>query len=723
MDRALNAPGSVAAVRQHAKPQPLPALRDELQLFEAARNHDGTPAWIIQDPVNNRFFRIGWLEFEMLVHWSGNDVATLIRAINESTPLNVTPSDVRQMLSFLSDNQLLRLDRPADVANAAQQKARQRRSPVEWLVHNYLFFRVPLVRPQAALARLKPWLERVNMAWVALGVGLLTLAGLYLVSRQWDQFTHTLIDHFTWTGLLGYGVALLLAKTVHEIGHALVATRYGVRVAHMGVAFLVMFPMLYTDTGESWRLPSSRQRLAIASAGIGIELALAGVCTLLWSLTPDGALRNGLFFLATTSWVMTLAINASPFMRFDGYFILSDLLDMPNLHQRSGALARVWLRRVLLGWNDPWPEHQTPGRRRALIAFALTTWVYRLVVFLGIALMVYLFFFKVLGIVLMLLEIHWFIARPVMQELKQWRDRRGEIAPRRRWWLAGLAAGGLILLLVPIQSRVEAYGVLRAAEQHTLHAPFGARITQMPTRRTFQAGDVVFVLDSEALGIAQDRSRQLAQAREAQLQGLIGLPDGEQQRQSIESQKAVHEAEAQLNRDERSRLVLRAPLEGTLVDVDPQLAEGVWVGPRQPLGVVVAPGRWVVDALVPEADLERVAPGQTVRLRTLSRSTQWFDGRVAAVDVARTTVLPDAMLEARFGGPLATVPGPRLPGQTQLSDHVARDALFRVRIEVDGVPAELMTSTVRVQIDGASHSLLTRIGRSVAAVLIRESGF
>lgn len=710
-------------VRPRAKPQLLPALRDELQLFEAARNHDGTPAWIIQDPVSNRFFRIGWLEFEMLVHWSGSDVAALIRAINETTPLNVTPADVRQMLSFLSENQLLRLDQPADVANAAQQKARQRRSPLEWLVHNYLFFRVPLVRPQAALARLKPWLERVNMAWVALVVGLLTLAGLYLVSRQWDQFTHTLIDHFTWTGLLGYGAALLLAKTVHEMGHALVATRYGVRVAHMGVAFLVMFPMLYTDTGESWRLPSSRQRLAIASAGIGIELALAGICTLLWSLTPDGALRNGLFFLATTSWVMTLAINASPFMRFDGYFILSDLLDMPNLHQRSGALARVWLRRVLLGWNDPWPEHQAPGRRRALIAFALITWVYRLVVFLGIALMVYLFFFKVLGIVLMLLEIHWFIARPVMQELKQWRDRRGEIAPRRRWWLAGLAAGGLILLLVPIQSRIEAYGVLRAAGQHTLHAPFGARITQMPTRRTFQAGDVVFVLDSEALGIAQDRSRQLAQAREVQLQGLIGLPDGEQLRQSIESQKAVHEAEARLNFDERSRLVLRAPLEGTLVDVDPQLAEGVWVGPRQPLGVVVAPGRWVVDALVPEADLERVAPGQTVRLRTLSRSTQWFDGRVAAVDVARTTVLPDAMLEARFGGPLATVPAPRMSAETQLSDHVARDALFRVRIEVDGVPAELMTSTVRVQIDGASHSLLTRIGRSVAAVLIRESGF
>lgn len=96
------------------------------------------------------------------------------------------------------------------------------------------------------------------------------------------------------------------------------------------------------------------------------------------------------------------------------------------------------------------------------------------------------------------------------------------------------------------------------------------------------------------------------------------------------------------------------------------------------------------------------------------------DPAVAKVRLSRN---PERRGEARFGGPLATVPGPRLPGQTQLSDHVARDALFRVRIEVDGVPAELMTSTVRVQIDGASHSLLTRIGRSVAAVLIRESGF
>ena len=240
--------------------------------------------------------------------------------------------------------------------------SKQKRSFLEWLVHSYLFFRVPLVRPQVWLARQQPWLERLHMPTVTALIGLIALLGMYLVSRQWDVFTHTLVDNLTWNGALGYIVALLLAKTIHELGHALVATHYGVRVAHMGVAFLVMFPMLYTDTGESWRLKNARHRLAIASAGVAVELALASVATLLWSLSPDGAFRNGLFFLATTSWVLTLAVNASPFMRFDGYFVFSDMLDLPNLHERSSALARNWLRRTVLGVAGSLGRELQPGQ-------------------------------------------------------------------------------------------------------------------------------------------------------------------------------------------------------------------------------------------------------------------------------------------------------------------------------------------------------------------------
>ena len=703
------------------KPVLLPRIRDELILFPGSPNEDGTPAWVIQDPVSNRFYRIGWLDFELLVHWADHDAAALVATVNEQTPLNVTLSDVRRLMAFLADNQLLRLDQPADVARALGRSQQQKRSFLEWLVHSYLFFRVPLVRPQAWLARQQPWLERLHMPTVAALIGLIALLGIYLVSRQWDVFTHTLVDNLTWNGVLGYGVALLLAKTIHELGHALVATHYGVRVAHMGVAFLVMFPMLYTDTGESWRLKDSRQRLAIASAGVAVELALASVATLLWSLAPDGAFRNGLFFLATTSWVLTLAVNASPFMRFDGYFVFSDLLDLPNLHERSSALARVWLRRTVLGVQDPWAESFSPAKRRALIGFALFTWLYRLTVFIGIALLVYHFFFKTLGIVLMCLELVWFIGRPVYKELMVWKERRGEVTSRRRWALLGVLALLVLWLAFPFSSRVSGYGWTHAEEQQLVHAPFAAQLVQVPTQRQFKAGDVLFVLDSSMLSIAQDRSQQLARARESQIAGLMGLPDGEAQRQLLTSQKAFFEAEAKASVDELDRLTLRAPFDGELHDVDHGLAPGVWAKPREPLAMLIDPSRWVVDAYVAEQDLNRVRVGQAARIRLLAGPQTWVDGRIDAIDVSRTTILPSAMLDATHGGPIATVNDTAHAGAEK--SPVVRDALFRVRVALDAPLATRQSAPVRVRIEGEKESVLASVFRRMASILVRESGF
>lgn len=714
--KVRSGPGSKAL-----KAVKLPRIRDELILFPAAPNDDGTPAWIIQDPVTNRFFRIGWIDFELLIHWDDFDAAALIKEVNAATPLNVNLADVRKLVVFLSDNQLLRVDGKADVQRLASRSQRQKRSFFEWLVHNYLFFRMPLVRPQAKLAALQPFLQQLSfpvLAWTIAGIALL---GLFLVSRQWDVFRHTLVDNFTWTGAMGYTVALLFAKTVHELGHAVVATRYGVRVAHMGVAFLVLLPMLYTDTGESWRLKNPRHRLAIASAGIAVELALASIATLLWSLAPDGPFRNGMFFLATTSWLMTLAINASPFMRFDGYFIFSDLLDLPNLHERSGALARTALRRVLLGFKDPWPENFSLRKRRGLVAFAFITWVYRFLVFIGIALLVYHFFFKLLGILMLIVELVWFIGKPIYRELAVWNERKGEIAMNRRiGWIAALVLL-VVALAYPFSSRIPGYGWIHAAEQTPVHAPFAAQIVSMPERKSFKAGDVMFVLDSSMLSIAQDRSRNMAAARESQIAGLLGLPDGESQRQLLNKQKAFFEAEGKASRDELARLTLRAPFDGELHDVDHGLAPGVWVKSREPLAVFVDPSRWVIDAFIPEEDLGRVAVGQSVRARLHTDYQRWAVGRVEAIDVSRTTVLPTPLLEASHGGPLAVVNDTARAGQE--TTQVARDALFRVRIALEEPLPTNSVAVVRVQIDGEAESILAGVMRKVISVFIRESGF
>ena len=186
-------------------------------------------------------------------------------------------------------------------------------------------------------------------------LALLSSLGVVLVLRHWDVFSQAVVESISPEGLLGFAGALIVAKTLHELGHALMATHFGVRVAHMGIAFVVMWPMLYTDTGESWKLHSRHQRLAVSSPESCVELGLAGLATLGWAISGPGWLNTACLYLATTSWVLTLALNLSPFMRFDGYFIFSDLLDFPNLHERSSALARAALRRSVLQLKEPWP--------------------------------------------------------------------------------------------------------------------------------------------------------------------------------------------------------------------------------------------------------------------------------------------------------------------------------------------------------------------------------
>ena len=710
-----NAQASMAAV--------LPPLREELRLLPAAANHDGSPAWMVQDPVNNRFFRIGWMDFEILLRWSQRSAKAIAQSISEETTLTIDDSDVAALLQFLEQHSLLQANSPSAVDRLRRLSAQMQKNPYEWLLHNYLFFRVPLIRPQLWLARLMPFVRWLFTPATAMAMVFLTVTGVFLATRQWETFVSTVVEHLTWQGFLGYAVALMLAKILHEVGHAVTATRYGVRVAHMGVAMLVMFPMLYTDTSESWKLTNPRQRLAIASAGIITELAIAGLATLAWSLTPEGALKNALFFLATTSWVLTVLLNVSPFMRFDGYFILTDILDFPNLHERAGALARTWLRRTLLGFEESWSE-RTPGHGNAfLIAFALFTWLYRLTLFLGIALLVYYFCFKVLGIFLMLVELVWFIGRPVWNELCVWRERKAEIKLSRQRIGWALLAGFLLVGLVPWQTSIHGIGWVHPERQQIIYSPLAGKLVSLPTDnhtvQSVQQGQVLFALESPELRLGQQKATDQAGARARELLGLSGLPDGEERRSQLQTQQNRYLAEASLYQGEQSRLQVAAPFAGVLRDMDPQLAPGVWVQPRQPLAMVVDPSRWTVETYIAEADVARVRAGDKVRAFMGLRSLKAYTGQVQEVDTARTTVLPHAILDAKSGGPIVTL----APNAEDRRERVPKDAIYRVRIALEEAPPAQQMMLAHVSISGESRAWLPTVFSRMAAVAVRESGF
>jgi putative peptide zinc metalloprotease protein len=691
---------------------PLPPLREDLRLSEAADGSDGEPAWVIQDTVINRFYRIGWLEFECLLRW-GQSPRQISEQIAEGTALKPAVEQVLDFRQFLEQHQLLRSG-PEALERLKAKGEQGSWLSWRWWLHHYLFFRIPLLHPQQPLQRLAGMLGWLFHPLTGLLVLSLSLFGVILVLQQWDVFTHAVVESFSTEGLFSFALALIVAKTLHELGHALVATRLGLRVGHMGIAFVVLWPMLYTDTGESWKLSRSRQRLAIASAGIVTELSLAGLSTLGWALCDPGALRNALLYLATTSWLLSLALNASPFMRFDGYFILSDLLDFPNLHERSSALARVTLRRNLLGLQEPWPETFPTGQRRLLVTFAIVTWLYRLVLFLGIALAVYLFFFKLLGIILFMVELSWFIALPVVRELNHWWQHRASVPPRRKVLFYAALALLLIGLAMPWRSQIDAVGVARAEQQLRVYAPYPARLQSIHPEGLVKAGETLMVLDEPDIASRLRSSEANARSYEARLSGLLADPGGLAEDAVTRQRLNVQFEEARAARSEIARLNLQTPFAGVWLDVNPDWKAGQWIGRQEPMGILIDPRSWQVDAYVAQDQVHRLAAGDRVRFYPDGQTTP-LGGHVLQIGSTRASQLSHRMLSSRYGGPVPTTN----------AEHslIPSAALFQVLIQLDDPLPALRETRGHLKIEGERRSLLADGATHVMAVFMRESGF
>lgn len=695
---------------------PIPPLRQDLALYPGETDAEGWPTWTLHDPAANRFFRISWGTFEILSRWELGTAERIAQSLQAETTLQADTEEVLALAASMQRSYLLEARSAADSSRLQAVHDAGAQHWAKWLLEHYLFFRIPLWRPMGLLRTITPW-----MGWAFGGgfrlalIGLL-LTGLFLVSRQWDTFVRSFAAFDHWSGYFGLGLALTFSKVLHEFGHAITATRLGCKVPTMGVAFLVMWPVLYTDVNEAWKLPSRRQRLVIAGAGISTELALAVLSTFLWSFLPEGPLKAAVFMLATSTWIITLGINASPFMRFDGYFLLCDWLGLDNLHARSFSFGRWWLRERLFNLGAPAPEAVTPRRQRFMVAFAYATWIYRLILFLGIALLVYHFFFKALGIFLLLVELGWFIARPVTQELHVWWQLRKDIAMHLRSFITLATIPGLVLLLaLPLQTTVQAPAMLTLAERQELRAPVAGLLEALPAvgQRT-EPGQPLFRLRSP------DIDFQLAHARLRE-QPLRWQQDHQSLDENLRKEGGVigkrhAEATGSINAWglERGRLTINAPLAGVVLEVNDELSVGGWVEADERLGFVGQPHGTRVEAYLEESDRERLQPGATARF--LPEAPEWptITCKVADIDLNNVDVLDHRALATPHGGTLA------VKGNTL----VPATSLYRVRLDGCDLP-QATTRELRgsVHIESQRASLMARWWNTAQAVFWRESGF
>lgn len=708
---------------EQSEGQPLTALREDLRIERGAVPGDGGPApWLLYDPLAHRYYEIDETGLAFLRAWrTGLTPADLAGAAGQALGRPVGPDEVAEFRGFCEANGLVA--HRGGWQALARQAASRRHGLGAWLLHNYLFIRIPLVRPQGFLDRTLPLARRLAGRRSLTAIALAGLVGLVLAMRQWDTFRATFLEFFTPEGLIFYLAALVAVKALHELGHAYVATHYGCRVPNMGVALMVLVPVLYTDTTDAWRLRDRRQRIAIDGAGVAVELAVAALATLAWSFLPDGPARSVAFFLATTGWVMSVAINLSPLMRFDGYYIAADVFGVSNLQPRAFALTTWALRETLFGLGDPCPETWSPRRRLGVIAYGVAVWIYRLVLFTGIAVMVYTLAFKILGLLLFAVEIGVFVLRPIIRETLFWWRNRRRIAPGGRVRITGAALAFVLMLLVlPLSGRVEIPAIAEPERTERLTAVAAARIetVEVAPGESVSAGQVLIRLRSPALDHDLDAARirlalvEMKQDRRAadpqdRAGGLV--LDGEQ--------NARREAVRGLER-RHDELVIRAAFDGIVAEIEPDLHAGRFVGKGEELGTLVSNGRRQVRGLVPEDAMARLYPGASGTFVPDDLTTGSIPVTVSSVSPAAVAVVEIPSLLSTLGGPVAVREekgvGP-VPVEAQYTVVLNRPD---DELRLSGTPAVVRGV---VSVSGHRESVAAHAFRRIAAVLIRESGF
>ncbi|WP_051609968.1 site-2 protease family protein [Terasakiella pusilla] len=698
----------------------LPPLREDLLLKEGPTDFAGAPTWSIYDPAKSRYLRLNAVGFEIIRHWKPGPIVDVLERINSSLVQDIHQDDVMSLLVILTRNEFLMKSGREGIQ---QLKAHHDALNVAWykkFLHHYLFFKVPLIHPDRFLQQSKRYTDVFYQPVFYMGMLALGLVGLFLLLREWTQFTRTVPDMFSFQNALWGMVALGLSKILHEFAHAYTAARFNCRVPTMGVAFMVMWPVLYTDMSDTWRLNSRKERLLVASAGMISELILALLATLLWTLLPESGLKDATFILATIAWVMTLAINLNPFMRFDGYYIFSDLLGIENLQDRSFALAKWRMREWFLGLGAPPPESFPKHLKHILVIYAFFTWVYRLLLFLGIALLVYFMFFKVLGIFLMAVELIFFIGKPIWTEIKVWWSLRKTVGLSKAALRSLFLVLALILFLaVPWQKSIQAPAFIRSAQYTQVFPPISGQLRYhaLVDGKSVLKGEKLLEIYSPELEYEIQQSQRRLQAKQVMLKRL-GTNRAETERWPVVLRE-IREEKTRLDGliNQQEQLIVRAPHQGVVYDISPHLHSQRWLSKEQSVFRLVNTEKQEILAYVGERDYHRLRKGETARFTPKNVYSSSVELKIVEVAQVNTNAVEHPALIEKFGGQLAA----REIGKGL---YTPTEGIYKIRLEpIENLPSLDQVTFGSVSLPVRQESILKGFIDTMGAVLIRESGF
>ena len=698
----------------------IPYLRQDLEIFRGNSREDGSPAWLLYDAVRNKYFTVGLTAFRLIKNWrGGEDIQNFEKKIN-SQGIETTGDEIKSFIGFLQQNNLIIQPQGQGVPYLMQQKNSLKKSWLMNLIHSYLFFKIPLFTPDEWLGRTYNKVKFLGSKKIRNIIYILGFIGLFLVIQQFENFSKTFLYFFSIKGLMLYFITLVFVKCLHELGHAYIAKHHGCRVSAIGIAFLVFFPFLYTDTTDAWRLRNHKERLLINFAGIFTELHLALIATFVWGILPEGGLKSAAFFIATTSWISSIAINVSPFMRFDGYYVFSDWLKAENLQPRSFALAKWKTRETLFGFNHKPPEEINPSRRWTFIIYAWSTWVYRLFLFIGIALLVYYFAFKVLGIILFAIEIYWFIMLPIIKEVKQWWLMRSEMRINKQTFrTTAILIITLMVLFLPWKSSMKIPAVYISEKYSKIYSPYSAKIKSVLITKDqeVEVGQNLIELYSPELDKDINSIRRKILLTKTKINRMSGTSGNMDEYLTYNQRLIALQSELSGLTKTKEKLVIKAPNKGKVKDLV-SLSNEMWVSNLDQLLGIVHYGTGNVKAFIREEHIDRFQENTPAVFIPNDGDHKKIHLISSKLDLSSVNNLPYIALSSIHSGPIAI--RNFTSGEYQYRPETAHYVADFKLVNKSSIKFELPGY---VHVEGNRYSPFVKFFRNVFSVLIRESGF
>jgi len=689
-----------------------------------------TMAYIVEDPASGQFFRMSESAHFLLGMLDGRTtVDQAWQACNEQLgDAAPTQREVVELLSRLQMFGLVTSGSALDAELLERRLSRARKQRLQRRTGRWMFPHVPLINPEPFLARHER-LCRLLFSPAA-GVAWLVLVGvaLWLVFLNADRFAGSLADvaRLDPATLATLGAAFLGLRAVHELGHAVACKAMGGRSTEIGVILIAyVLPLPYCDATSAWRFARIWPRVLVSLGGVLAESVFAAAAAIVWATGSDATMTAVAYQIMLVSGVSTLVFNLNPLLRYDGYYILSDLAGAPNLTQRSRQMLLYLLHRYVFGVRGARaPAWRSTGEAWLLVVYGLLSTPYR--VFVGVAILLLIAdSYLTLGVALAAVMAVVWLVWPVLKAagfLLSDPKLEGRRSRALGATLAALAALLGPILAIPLPTPAYAAATVEPARLASARALEGGELVRLHALPgdAVEAGQLIATLRSDEL-IARARALE-ARIAQAELDMRRALGAGERPAPgappaAAERERALQALAVLRERRERVRrriadLELRAPVAGRLAPPAGQTAAdvlarvGAFVPRGTALGMIVSEDDLVVRALVPDRDHAFVFGGRgaggpaadgsgvRARVRLASRPGDTLEADVLSIAPSATRRLPSEALSTQAGGSVPTEPRGRDGGAVAARPSFLVD--LRLRGPVHPQPTPGVRASVRL---------------------------